>query len=74
MERVATYLQLVGSKRKEYGVPTSVGKDLKELTHAVLTSVRKGLLPSTFFAVIIKLLGHADPNLRKKVMCFTQHL
>ncbi|KAK9059672.1 hypothetical protein SSX86_020376 [Deinandra increscens subsp. villosa] len=68
MEHVATYLQLVGSKRKDLGVPASVGKELKELMHAVLTSVRKGLLPSTYFQVIIKLLGHADRNLRKKAL------
>nr|XP_043631361.1 uncharacterized protein At3g06530 isoform X2 [Erigeron canadensis] len=66
MEHVATYLQLVGSSRKEHDVPTSVGRKLKELLHDVLASVRKGLLPSSFFDVIIKLLGNADCNLRKK--------
>ncbi|XP_076945325.1 uncharacterized protein At3g06530-like [Bidens hawaiensis] len=68
MKHVATYLQLVGSKRKDLGVPDSVGKELKELMHAVLTSVRKGLLPSTYFHVIITLLGHPDLNLRKKAL------
>ncbi|KAI3712588.1 hypothetical protein L1987_71147 [Smallanthus sonchifolius] len=68
MEHVATYLQLVGSKRKDHGVPASVGKELKELMHAVLTSIRKGLLPSTYFQVIITLLGHADRILRKKAL------
>nr|GEW70692.1 hypothetical protein [Tanacetum cinerariifolium] len=67
MERVANYLQLVGPRRKELGVPATVGKELKELMHAVLTSVRKGLLPSTYFEVIIKLLGDSD-NLRKKAL------
>ncbi|KAF5805582.1 putative U3 small nucleolar RNA-associated protein [Helianthus annuus] len=68
MKHVATYLQLVGSKRKDLGVPASLGKELKELMHAVLTSVRKGLLPSTYFQVIITLLGHADLSLRKKAL------
>ncbi|XP_076957841.1 uncharacterized protein At3g06530-like [Bidens hawaiensis] len=68
MKHVATYLQLVGSKRKDLGVPDSVGKELKELMHAVLTSVRKGLLPSTYFNVIITLLCHPDLNLRKKAL------
>ncbi|KAK1419459.1 hypothetical protein QVD17_28628 [Tagetes erecta] len=68
MELVATYLQLVGSKRKELGVPASVGKELKELMQSVLTTVQKGLLPFTYFQVIIKLLGHVDRNLRKKAL------
>lgn len=68
MEHVATYMQLLGTRRKEIGVPTSVGKELKELMHAVLTSVRKGLLPSTYFQVIITLLGHTDRSLRKKAL------
>lgn len=68
MENVATHLQLVGSRTKQHAVPTSVGKELKELMHVVLTSVRKGLLPSTYFEVIIILLGHTDRNVRKKAL------
>ncbi|KAL8224035.1 hypothetical protein R6Q57_019510 [Mikania cordata] len=68
MKHVATYLQLIGSKRKDHDVPASVGKELKEHMNSVLTSVRKGLLPSTYFQVITTLLGHTDRNLRKKAL------
>ncbi|KVI04528.1 hypothetical protein Ccrd_017155 [Cynara cardunculus var. scolymus] len=68
MENVVTHLQLIGSRTKQHGVPTSVGKELKELMHVVLTSVRKGLLPSTYFKVMIILLGHTDRNVRKKAL------
>ncbi|KAI3778087.1 hypothetical protein L2E82_07103 [Cichorium intybus] len=64
MELVVTHLQLVVSKRKEI----SVGKELKEVMHDVLTAVSKGLLPSTYFQVIITLLGHSDRSVRKKAL------
>ncbi|XP_023757327.1 uncharacterized protein At3g06530 [Lactuca sativa] len=68
MELVVTHMQLLGSRRKQHGVSDSLGKELKEVMNNVLTAVSKGLLPSTYFQVIITLLGHSDRNVRKKAL------
>lgn len=58
---------MVDSRRKQIGLPASIGKELKELMRTVLKTITKGLLPSVHFKVIIKLLRHANKNVRRKV-------
>ncbi|KAL4574909.1 hypothetical protein LXL04_021749 [Taraxacum kok-saghyz] len=57
---------VMGSRRKEDGVV--VGKELKEVMNGVVTAVSKGMLPSTYFEVVVKLLGHSDRYVRKKAL------
>lgn len=67
MEQVVFHLQLINSKRKHISLPSVIRKELKEYFHAVLKTVTNGLLPATYFSVIINLLGHVDRSMRKKV-------
>ncbi|CAI9771819.1 unnamed protein product [Fraxinus pennsylvanica] len=74
MEQVVFHLQLIDSKRKHISLPSVIRKELKEYFHAVLKTVTKGLLPATYFSVIIHLLGQVDRSVRKKalgVLCET---
>ncbi|XP_022872922.1 uncharacterized protein At3g06530 isoform X3 [Olea europaea var. sylvestris] len=74
MEQVVFHLQLINSKRKHISLPSVIRKELKEYFHAVLKTVTNGLLPATYFSVIINLLGHVDRSVRKKalgVLCET---
>ncbi|XP_075484364.1 uncharacterized protein At3g06530 isoform X1 [Primulina tabacum] len=68
MEQVVFHLQLVDFKYKHVDVPAVIMKELKQYIHTILKTVTKGLLPSTYFNVIIKLIGHADDNVKKKAL------
>ncbi|KAI3471008.1 hypothetical protein Pfo_027671 [Paulownia fortunei] len=68
MEQVVYHLQLVDFKKKHIGVPAFIKSELKEYIRTVLRTLTKGLLPSTYFRVIIKLIGHVDRNVRKKAL------
>lgn len=68
MEQVVFHLQLVDFKNKHVDVPAVIKKELKQYIHTILKTVTKGLLPSTYFNVIIKLIGHADDNVKKKAL------
>lgn len=67
MECIVSHLQLVDSSRKHVNFSTVVRKELKELMRTVLKNITKGLMPSTYFNGIIKLLKHADRSVRRKV-------
>lgn len=67
MEQVVYNLHLVDCKKKHIGVPAFIKSELKEFIHSVLKTLIKGLLPSTFFKVTIKLISHTDKNVGKKV-------
>ena len=67
MEHVVSNLQLVDSRRKHLSFPTIIRKDLKECMRTVLKNITKGLMPSAYFRVMIKLLRHADNSVRRKV-------
>ncbi|KAK6117849.1 hypothetical protein DH2020_048412 [Rehmannia glutinosa] len=68
MEQVVYHLQLVDSKKKHIGVPAFIKSELKEYIRALLRTLIKGLPPSTYFKVIIKLILHMDRNVRKKAL------
>lgn len=70
MEQVVYHLQLVDLNKKHIGFPALIKSELKEYIRAVLKTLTKALIPSTYFKVIIKLIGHVDRNVRKKVMTF----
>ncbi|XP_073126244.1 uncharacterized protein At3g06530 isoform X2 [Henckelia pumila] len=70
MEQVVFHLQLVDFKKKDVDVPAVIKKELKEYIHTILKTVTMGVFPSTFFNVIIKLIGHADDNVKKKALGF----
>lgn len=67
MERVVYLVQLADSKRKQASVPSGLRKLLKELAHAVLRNITSNMVPATLFEGIIKLLGHSEMTVRKKV-------
>lgn len=67
MEQIVFLLQLIDSKRKHICLPYLIRKELKQYFHAVLKTVTKALVPSTYFSAIIHLLGHTDRSVRKKV-------
>ncbi|KAL3837868.1 hypothetical protein ACJIZ3_022459 [Penstemon smallii] len=68
MEHVVFHLQLLDFKKKQIGVPAVIKNELKEYIRSVLKTITKGLLPSTYFEVIIKLIDHVDRNMRKKAI------
>ncbi|KAI8564500.1 hypothetical protein RHMOL_Rhmol03G0186500 [Rhododendron molle] len=68
MECIVSHLQLVDSSKKHVNFSTVVRKELKELMHTVLKNITKGLMPSTYFNGIIKLLKHADRSVRRKAL------
>ncbi|XP_057972834.1 uncharacterized protein At3g06530 [Malania oleifera] len=68
MEQVVSHLQSVSSKKKQISVPGIIKKELNECMHTVLRSVTKAMLPSAYFNGIMKLLSHADRNVRKKAL------
>ncbi|KAG8390231.1 hypothetical protein BUALT_Bualt01G0062300 [Buddleja alternifolia] len=68
MEQVVYHLQLVDSKKKNIGVPAVIKSELKEYIRVVLKTLTKGLQPSTYFKVIIKLISHVDEDVRKKAL------
>lgn len=67
MEKVISCLQLVGSRRNSIMVPIAIKETLKEHMHAVLVNITKSMIPSAYFKAVIKLMGHADTDVRKKV-------
>lgn len=69
-EQVVSHLQLADSRRKQIGLRSSIGKDLKERIRTVLKNITKGLLllPSAYFGVVIKLLDHANYNVKRKAL------
>lgn len=68
MEQVVSLLQLVDASRKQKSIPVVVRKELKECMHAVLRHITMHMIPSAYFKGIIKLLGQADGNVKKKVL------
>ena len=67
LEQVVSCSQLVDSRRNRKIVPIGIREELKEHMHAVLGNITKGMIPSAYFKAIIKLMGHADRDVRKKV-------
>ncbi|KAM3682910.1 hypothetical protein ACJW31_12G106500 [Castanea mollissima] len=68
MEQVAPLLQLVDESRKQISIPVAIRKELKECMRVVLRTITMRMIPSAYFKGIIKLLGHADGNVKKKVL------
>lgn len=67
MEHIVSHLRLVDLSRKQINFPTVVVKELKDYMRTVLKNITKGLMPSTYFNGINKLLKHADRSVRRKV-------
>lgn len=68
MAQVVFVLQLVDAKGKKTSIPVVFRKELKDCMHAVLRTITKFIIPSAYFQGIIKLLGHADKSIAKKVL------
>ncbi|KAL6311451.1 hypothetical protein AAG906_005381 [Vitis piasezkii] len=49
-------------------VPIDIKQELKEHIHVVLGNITKVMIPSAYFKAIIKLMGHADTDVRKKAL------
>lgn len=74
MEQVVFVLQLVDAKRKKTSIPVVIRKELKDGMHAVLRTITVVIIPSAYFEGIIKLLGHADKSIAKKVLYYNLFL
>lgn len=68
MVQVVSCWKLVDSSGKTKSVPTFLKKGLKELIHSALMKTTKGMLPSSFFRGIIRLLVQQDKVTRKKAL------
>lgn len=68
MEHIVSHLRLVDLSRKQVNFPTVVVKELKDYMRTVLKNITKGLMPSTYFNGINKLLKHADRSVRRKAL------
>ncbi|KAF5959772.1 hypothetical protein HYC85_000981 [Camellia sinensis] len=68
MEQVVSHLQLVDSRRKQLSFPAVIRKELKDHMHTVLKNITKGLMPSSYFQGMIKLLRHANRSVRRKAL------
>lgn len=68
MEQVVPLLQLVDASRKQISIPVAIRKELKECTRVVSRTITLHMIPSAYFKGIIKLLGHADGNVKKKAL------
>lgn len=67
MEQVVSCLQLVDSRRNRKIVPIGIKEELKEHMRVVLGNITRVMIPAAYFKSIIKLMGHADQDVRKKV-------
>ncbi|MGV7994878.1 hypothetical protein PJP12_29865, partial [Mycobacterium kansasii] len=72
MELVLSHMQLVSVKSKKISIPASLRKELKECMRGVLKTITKSMAPNAYFKAITLLLGHADGNVRKKVLCYDE--
>jgi hypothetical protein len=68
MEQVVSLFQLVDVSRRQKNIPVVVRKELTKSMHAVLRHITMDMIPSAYFKGIIKLLGQADGNVKKKVL------
>ncbi|PIN11747.1 hypothetical protein CDL12_15648 [Handroanthus impetiginosus] len=68
MEQGVCHLELADLKKKHIDVPVVIKSELKEYIRSVLKTLTKGLLPSSYFKIIIKLIDHVDRNVRKKAL------
>ncbi|CAL5366770.1 unnamed protein product [Camellia sinensis] len=68
MEQVVSHLQRVDSRRKQLSFPAVIRKELKDHMHTVLKNITKGLMPSSYFQGMIKLLRHANRSVRRKAL------
>lgn len=66
MEQVVSLSQLVDASRKEIYIVV-IRKELKECLRAVLKCITMHMIPSAYFEGIIRLLGHTDGNVKRKV-------
>lgn len=74
MEQVVSCLQLVDSRKNRKIVPIGIKQQLKEHIRVVLGNITKVMIPSAYFKAIIKLMGHADTDVRKKVNVVFIHM
>jgi hypothetical protein len=58
----------VDASRKQKSIPVVVRKELTKCMHAVLRHITMDMISSAYFQGIIKLLGQADGNVKKKVL------
>lgn len=66
MEQVVLLSQLVDASRKEIYIVV-IRKELKECLRAVLKCITMHMIPSAYFKGIIRLLGHTDGKVKRKV-------
>lgn len=68
MEQVVYLLHWVNARKKRIGVSLATKNGLKDHCRVVLKTIAEGLVPLSYFKVIIQLLRHDDKNVRKKAL------
>ncbi|KAL3650395.1 hypothetical protein CASFOL_006798 [Castilleja foliolosa] len=68
VEQHVYHLQLADFKKKKTDVPICIKNELKDYIRAILRTLTKTLVPSTYFKVITKLILHVDRNIQKKAL------
>ncbi|KAL3521384.1 hypothetical protein ACH5RR_019533 [Cinchona calisaya] len=68
MEQIVYLLNPVNARKKHIVVSSVIKNGIKEKSRIVLKTIAKGLVPVSYFKVIIQLLRHADENVRKKAL------
>ncbi|KAI3862328.1 hypothetical protein MKX03_036895 [Papaver bracteatum] len=68
LEQVVSHLELVDGKGKQSKVTSSLKKELRDCMHAVLKTITREMVPSSYFKGIVLLLGHSNGNVKKKAL------
>ncbi|XP_026432640.1 uncharacterized protein At3g06530-like isoform X2 [Papaver somniferum] len=68
LEQVVSHLELLDGKGKQSKVTSSVKKELRDCMHAVLKTITREMVPSSYFKGIVLLLDHSNGNVKKKAL------
>ncbi|KAI3919122.1 hypothetical protein MKW98_016675 [Papaver atlanticum] len=68
LEQVVFHLELLDGRGKQSKVTSSVKKELRDCMHAVLKTITREMVPSSYFKGIVLLLDHSNGNVKKKAL------
>ncbi|KAI3912933.1 hypothetical protein MKW92_025813 [Papaver armeniacum] len=68
LEQVVSHLELLDGRGKQSKVTSSVKKELRDCMHAVLKTITREMVPSSYFKGIVLLLDHSNGNVKKKAL------
>ncbi|RZC48060.1 hypothetical protein C5167_040997 [Papaver somniferum] len=68
LEQVVSHLELLDGRGKQSKVTNSVKKELRDCMHAVLKTITREMVPSSYFKGIVLLLDHSNGKVKKKAL------